>query len=320
MFSTDAGAASLDRRPGLGSAGRRMVESAAGHRSVIGPYRTALITGASSGLGAAFAAELARRGTDLVLVARSDQALRELQQRLRKAHGVRVTTIARDLTVPGAVDHVIARLRAGGTRVDLLVNNAGFATQGRLETIPAGRDHDQVLLNVLAVVDLTHALLPDLLAARTAGISNAAGIINVASLGGFQPAPYLAVYAASKAFVLSFSQALSAELRGRGVHVLALCPGPVDTPFFDVLGSDTAGVGQRLAPSRVITAALDALERRQSVVVPGWRNNATAVISRLAPRSLVLNLAERTTRRVLADVARGIGGGGVTTAVPGRMA
>lgn len=259
----------------------------------MGPGRTALVTGASSGLGAAFAAELARRGSDLVLVARSEQTLHSIRQQLQEAHGIRVTVIARDLTTPGAVQHILERLDADGTHIDLLVNNAGFATQGRFETIPGDRDHDQVLLNVVAVVDLTHALLPRMLTAGTGGI------INVASLGGFQPAPYLAVYAASKAFVLSFSQALSAELGGRGLHVLALCPGPVKTKFFDVLGSDAAAVGQQREPSQVVTAALQALQSRRPIEVPGWRNKATASISRLLPRCTVLAVTERKTRAVL---------------------
>jgi len=255
--------------------------------------RTALVTGASSGLGAAFAEELARRHANLVLLARSEQILNENASRLHAEHGIRVDVIVADLAVEGAATAVRHRINELGVHVALLVNNAGFATQGRFETIPAERDHQQVMLNVSAVVDLTHALLPDMLAAGTGAI------INVASLGGFQPAPYLAVYAASKAFILSFSQALSAELRPRGIAVLALCPGPVDTAFFDVLGSRAAAIGQHLDAATVITTALDALGAGKTVVVPGWRNRLTARAATLLPRRVVLAAAERSTRRVL---------------------
>jgi short-subunit dehydrogenase len=256
--------------------------------------RTALITGASSGLGAAFAEELARRQANLVLVARSEQVLTATAGRLRDDYGIRADVIAGDLAVEGAATAVAQRIGELGRRVDLLINNAGFATQGRFETIPADRDHQQVMLNVTAAVDLTHALLPAMLAEGTGGI------INVASLGGFQPAPYLAVYAATKAFMISFSQALSAELHGRGIAVLTLCPGPVDTRFFEVLGSRAAAIGQQLDPATIITAALDALITGDTILVPGWRNRLTARAATLLPRRLVLATAERATRRVVA--------------------
>ncbi len=259
--------------------------------------QTALVTGASSGIGAAFAHALAQRQVDLVLVARSDQRLRETAARLHEAHGVRVEAIAEDLSREHAAQAVARRLQELqelGREVDILVNNAGFATQGRFDAIPAERDHEQIMVNVATVVDLTHALLPGMVARGTGTI------VNVSSLGGFQPAPYLAVYGATKAFVLSFSQALAAELRGRGVHVLALCPGPVRTPFFDVLGSRQAAIGQELTADAVVAAALRALEDHRSLVVPGWRNRLTAAGTRLLPRSLVLTLAERATRDIAA--------------------
>jgi len=256
--------------------------------------QTALVTGASSGIGAAFVDALAQRQADLVLVARSDQRLRETAARLHTAHGIRVEVIAEDLSREHAAQAVAHRLQELEVEIDILVNNAGFATQGRFDTIPAARDHEQIMVNVATVVDLTHALLPGMVARGTGTI------INLASLGGFQPAPYLAVYGATKAFVLSFSQALSAELRGRGVHVLALCPGPVQTAFFDVLGSRQAAIGQELTVDAVVAAALRALEDGRSLVVLGWRNRLTAAATRLLPRSLVLTLAERATRDIAA--------------------
>lgn len=255
--------------------------------------QSALVTGASSGIGAAFADALARRNANLVLVARSTQVLEQTARRLRAEHGVRVDVLTCDLVADRAVASLCAQLDALGISVDVLINNAGFATQGRFETIPAERDRDQVLLNVLAVVELCHALAPAM-AARGTG-----AIVNLASTGGFQPAPYLAVYGASKAFVLSFSQALSGELRGRGIRVLALCPGPVDTAFFDVLGSRDAAIGQHLSADVVVDKALTALARGRAVVVPGWRNALTARLVRLLPQSVALALAERAARSVV---------------------
>jgi short-subunit dehydrogenase len=256
------------------------------------PWRTALVTGASSGIGAEFARTLAARHVDLVLVARSSRALNDLAQQLRSQHDVRVEVLTTDLSREGAGQQIANHVRQLRMTIDLLVNNAGFATQGRFETIDPDLDHRQAMLNVVAVVDLTHALLPDM-------ISRGAGtVINVASVGGFQPAPYLAVYGASKAFVLSFSQALSAELRRRGVRVLALCPGPVETAFFTVLGSHRAAIGQTLPVAAVVQAALDSATTRHTVVIPGRRNQLQTVFTRVLPRRVVLTLAERATRGV----------------------
>jgi len=256
------------------------------------PWRTALVTGASSGIGAEFARTLAARHVDLVLVARSSRALNDLAQQLRSQHDVRVEVLTTDLSREGAGQQIANHVRELRMTIDLLVNNAGFATQGRFETIDPDLDHRQAMLNVVAVVDLTHALLPGM-------ISRGAGtVINVASVGGFQPAPYLAVYGASKAFVLSFSQALSAELRRRGVRVLALCPGPVDTAFFTVLGSHRAAIGQTLPVAAVVQAALDSATTKHTVVIPGRRNQLQTVFARVLPRRVVLTLAERATRGV----------------------
>lgn len=252
----------------------------------------ALVTGASAGIGAQFARALAADGVDLVLVARSEQALHTLAAELRARHSVRVDVLVADLTVEHAATTLREQLDALGLQVDLLVNNAGFATAGRFEQIDPATDHAQVMLNVVAVVDLTHQFLPAM-AERGHG-----AVINVASIGGFQPAPYLAVYAATKAFVLSFSQALWGEYRSRGIQVLALCPGPVDTGFFDVLGTDEAMIGQRVPVEQVVTQALHALQAGRSHTVPGWRNQLLSQIPRLLPHHLLVRLTERATRLV----------------------
>ena len=252
------------------------------------PGGCALVTGASSGIGAAFVDALAQQGYDVVLVARSSEVLEAQAQQVARVHHVRARAYAVDLASEGGVRTLVDRLSADDVSVDLLVNNAGFATQGRFDTIEPDQDHRQAYLNVLAVVDLSHALIPPMVA-RGHG-----AVINVGSLGGFQPAPFLAVYGASKAFVLSFSQALAGELASSGVRVLALCPGPVMTPFFDKLGSTDAAVGQRLTPTAVVEQALRGLDRDARVVVPGWRNRATSNAARLLPRRLMVTLAQRS--------------------------
>jgi uncharacterized protein len=180
--------------------------------------KTALITGASSGIGRAFAHALARRGMSVVLVARSEERLRALATELSQRYSVRAEVIPADLSQEDAIRQIQLEVQQRGLVIDLLVNNAGFATNGYFETLSPERDHDQVMVDVTSGVDLTHAFVPALLE-RSSG----AAIINVASTAGFQPLPYMAVYGASKAFVLSFSQALAEEYRMHGLRVLARC-------------------------------------------------------------------------------------------------
>ncbi|MFI6102677.1 SDR family NAD(P)-dependent oxidoreductase [Streptomyces sp. NPDC051310] len=255
---------------------------------------TALITGASSGLGAEFAAQLAARGSDLVLVARSADRLHGIAGDLRARHGIRADVIVQDLAEPDAASRIHARLQDLGRSVDLLVNNAGFGTCGRFEETEGARDHDQLMVNVVALVDLTHALVPGML--RRGG----GAVINVASTAGFQPSPYFAVYSAAKTFVLNFSLALRQEYRGRGVRVLALCPGPVDTAFFDVIGTRKAAVnGTMTTAAPVVGAALRALDRDRAYVTPGLSNALAAHLTPRRPRTFVTAVAERITRKVL---------------------
>jgi len=242
--------------------------------------RTALVTGASSGIGEAFARTLAARGAHLVLVARSAGKLEALARELSASHGIRAESIAADLSRPGAGAEVSREAERRGLAVDVLVNNAGFGTYGRFEELPAEREHDEVQLNVAAVVDLTRALLPGMLA-RGRG-----AVVNVASTAAFQPVPYMAVYGATKAFVLSFSEALWAETRGRGVSVLALCPGQTETRFFEAVGTDEARFGRPETSEVVVDRALRALARGKSYVVSGSRNWLVAQSARFTPRSV----------------------------------
>jgi uncharacterized protein len=248
-----------------------------------------LVTGASSGIGAVFARELARRGSDLVLVARSEGKLDELAAELRSSAGVSVEVMPRDLSAPGAGRQLASELTTSGGQIDVLINNAGFGLHAPLHESDPQRIADQVALNVAALTDLSCALLPGMLA-RDRG-----AIVNVASTAAFQPVPYMAVYGGTKAYVLSFTEALWAETRTTGVRVTALCPGATDTAFFDVAG-ESAQVGRRMSPEAVVEAAFHALERRRSTVVTGLGNRLLANSGRVAPRQLVARIAERTMR------------------------
>ena len=239
----------------------------------------AVVTGASSGLGALFAEKLAQRGLPLVLAGRDEARLTEVRQRVQRlAPGIDVELVVGDLGSQAGVEALVAVLN--GRVIDVLVNNAGFGTYGRLQEVDRDRDHELIAVNVDALVRLTHEVLPGMLA-RGHG-----RILNVASTIAFQPAPYQATYGASKAFVLSFSQALWAETRGSGVTVTALCPGPTRTGFVDALDADVSSTAiyQKLAsPEPVVAAGLRALDRGRPVVVPGLRNWVMATAAGMSP-------------------------------------
>ncbi len=252
--------------------------------------RTALVTGASMGIGAAFARELAARGANVVLVARSTGKLRELAAELARSYAVGAEVVATDLSKPGAAKSVFDAVVARGLHVDFLVNNAGFGTYGRFDELPGARQLDEIMLNCAALVGLTHAFLPGMVS-RGSG-----GVINVASTAAFQPVPYMAVYGATKAFVLSFSEALWAENRARGVRVLALCPGATETPFFEVVGAAEASLGRREKPELVVARALKALDAGRSHQISGTNNYLTAQAARFLPRATVAKATERMMR------------------------
>jgi len=252
----------------------------------------ALVTGASSGIGAAFARELASRGSDLVLVARSRDKLTAFGDELSTSYGVAVDVVVADLAKPSAADHLAAEV--GDRQIDILINNAGFGLHALLHQADAAKLTEMVQLNVATLVDLTRLYLPGMLA-RDRG-----AVINIASTAAFQPVPYMAVYGASKAFVLSFTEALWAETRRTDVRVTALCPGSTETEFFTVAG-ENAQVGARMAPERVVHAALRALDRRAGSVVTGAGNRLLINAPRLAPRQFVTRLVERTMRPAKAN-------------------
>ncbi|MFT4397091.1 SDR family NAD(P)-dependent oxidoreductase [Gordonia lacunae] len=255
---------------------------------VFTPSRS-LITGASAGIGTALARRLAERGSDLVLVARREDRLRDLASELQSAYAVTCEVVALDLSGdrPGAT----LRARVEGD-VDLVVNNAGIAAQGSFIDADAA-DLDRVIaVDMAALVDVCHAFLPDM-AARRSGT-----ILNVSSTTAFQPVPTLAVYAAAKAFVLSFSQALWCEAITHGVQVMALAPGPTKTEFFDVIGENAAVIGSLQTADQVARTALSALDRRRPplYVISGRRNTLAAAGARLAPKRLLLPILARSMR------------------------
>jgi uncharacterized protein len=250
----------------------------------------ALVTGASSGIGAAFARELASRGANLVLVARSQDKLAALADELSASFGVAADVAVADLAAPAAAESLAAELRGRGLQIDILINNAGFGLFSQLHQADGAALADMIRVNVAALVDLTRLYLPPMLD-RDRG-----AIVNVASTAAFQPVPYMAVYGASKAFVLSFTEALWAETRGTGVRVTALCPGSTDTGFFDIAG-ENAQVGRRIPPKRVVQAAFRALDRRASTMVTGGAGNRLLTNApRVASRQFVARRAARTMR------------------------
>jgi short-subunit dehydrogenase len=250
---------------------------------------TALITGASAGIGAAFAKELAARQTNLVLVARSEAKLQQLAQQLQDQYKIQIEVLVQDLTTPASGKAVLDAVTEKGLTIDLLINNAGFGEYGAFADLDGEQQVKMIQLNILALVDLTHQFLSGMRQRRSGGI------INMSSTAAFQPMPYFSVYAASKAFVLSFSEALWAENRSYGVHVLAVCPGPTDTEFFQEAEFPpplASAAAANYTPTEVVVRkALHALEKNQSSVVPGGiANQLTANLQRFLPRETLVNL------------------------------
>lgn len=252
--------------------------------------KTALITGASSGIGKAFAQELASRGMSLILVARSEDALSVLAADVSARYSIEAKVITADLSRETAVSEIAKKVSELGWTVDLLINNAGFMTHGPFESIDPAQDHAEVMVNVAAVVGLTHAFLPGMLERRTGGV------INVASVAGFQPIPYLAVYAATKAFVISFSVALWEECRDRNVCVIGLCPGTTATQLFERASAPEAALGKPRTAEHVVSTALSALDRKRSLVVDGLKNSLLSHGPRLIPRWFAARCAGQAVR------------------------
>ncbi len=244
--------------------------------------KVALVTGASAGLGVEFARQLARRGHRLVLAARRKDRLDELAREVGNARAVAI-----DLSREGAATSLMADIDANGETVDLLVNNAGFGLIGRFAELDAGRLRQMIDLNVGALTDLCRAAAPAMIERRSGAI------LNVASTAAFQPGPKMAVYFATKAFVLSLSEALHEELKPHGIEVSCLCPGPTRTEFGDVAGFGGNGLFDKVAMSAadVVETGLRGLDANRAVVVAGLINKVGAASTRFAPRSVVRKIA-----------------------------
>jgi short-subunit dehydrogenase len=253
-----------------------------------GEGQTALITGASAGIGVDLAECFARDGYDLILTARSEGALADVAGRLTGAHGVKAHVIAQDLGAHGGGSAVAAKIADSGLSVDVVVNNAGYGHAGALTSSDLATQLGMIDLNVRALVELTYLYWDRMLA------SGRGGVLNVASTAAFQPGPLMANYYASKAYVLSFSEAMWEEARGTGVHVSCLCPGPTVSQFRERAGTGktrlakTAGAAMASAP--VARAGYEAWKRNQRVIVTGARNAFQAGMVKYIPRERLLRI------------------------------
>ncbi|WP_396641513.1 SDR family NAD(P)-dependent oxidoreductase [Microbacterium sp.] len=250
---------------------------------------TVLITGASSGIGAAFADALAARGANLVLVARREDRLNDLGAELRARHGITATPIAMDLARDEAATELRDELERRGILIDSLINNAGFGMRGDFIEADHARIAAMIQLNVSSLVALTHAFLPRLVAVGR-GV-----LVNISSVVAYQPTPHMAAYGASKAFVLSFTEAIAYETRASGLRVLAVSPGATATEFFEVANAEDMARGRVQSPAQVVATALRALDRRHTPpsVVSGGTNAVAATLAGLLPRGLVLGASGR---------------------------
>ncbi len=256
-----------------------------------GIRQTALITGASGGIGLELARIFAANGYDLVLVARSGGKLEELAGELRTRHGIEVRVIASDLARPESPEELARELETAGVTVDVLVNNAGFATFGPFIAADLHAELEELQLNVVTLTHLTKKLLPGMVARRRGGV------LNVASTAAFQPGPFMAIYYATKAYVLSFSEAVAAELEGTGVTISVLCPGPTATGFTARAGLE--GTSIVAGPLKVMTAAevarvgYEGFREGKTIVIPGALNKIVAQGVRFMPRSWTTQVVKR---------------------------
>jgi short-subunit dehydrogenase len=252
---------------------------------------TTLITGASSGIGEAFARKLAARGRNVLLVARSEDKLITLCNELGRSNSIRAQYMATDLRLPDSPAKLFEETQRRGLVIDMLINNAGFGSFGDFAKLELAREMSMIDLNIKSLVELTHRFLVGM-RERKQGT-----IINVASTAGFQGVPFMATYAATKAFVLSFSEALWEENRPNGIHVMALCPGVTETNFFEAARGEKPPARIAESPEDVVETALRGLEGRKSHIVSGWTNLLMIEAERFVPRSLVLRAAGKMMRK-----------------------
>lgn len=256
--------------------------------------KTALITGASVGIGYELAKQFARGGYDLLLVARNEEKLAAVSREVRGL-GAAADYVVADLSRHDAPLALYAQVTNRGVPIDVLVNNAGFGALGPFHEIDLRRQLDMIQVNVAALVELTHRFLPEMIA-RKAG-----GVLNVASTAGFQPGPHMAIYYATKAFVLSFSEAIGEELAGSGVKVTALCPGPTESEFRSRAKVEKSPVSRsKVIPTAtaesVARAGYEGFLRGKRIVVPGLVNKLAVQSNRIGPRRLVARVAGKINK------------------------
>jgi len=249
-----------------------------------------LITGASSGIGEVFARRLAARGRNVLLVARSEDKLITLCNELGRSNSIRAQYVALDLSLPESPARLFEEAEKRGLTIDLLINNAGFGSFGDFSKADLARELNMIDLNVKSLVELTYRFLQPMRARKQGAI------INVASTAAFQGVPFMTTYAATKAFVLSFSEALWEENRAFGIKVMALCPGVTETNFFEAARGEKPPARASQTPEEVVDTALRGLARGRSHIISGWINRVMTESERLAPRSLVTRMAGRMMR------------------------
>jgi uncharacterized protein len=256
---------------------------------------TTLITGASSGIGEAFARALAARGHNLLLVARSEDKLTTLCSELGRIRSIHCQYVALDLSMPESAARLFEETSKREMEIDFLINNAGFGSMGDFGTLDLAHELNMIDLNIRALVELTHRFLQPM---RERGRGT---ILNVASTAGYQAVPYMATYAATKAFVLDFSEALWEENREYGIDVLALCPGVTETGFFAAARIQKPPARTVQTPEEVVETALRGLRRRKSSIISGWPNKLMIVTERLMPRSLIVRTIGSVMRNARGD-------------------
>jgi len=245
--------------------------------------KTALITGASWGLGYELSKQFAKNGHNLILVARNAERLAEVAAELSTAYGVQVKTVAKNLAQGGAATELHQQLKADGVVVDFLVNNAGFGTYGRFADLPLAKELEEIQLNAATPVEMTRVFLPDMIA-RGDG-----HIINMASMAGFVPGPYMTIYFATKAFLVSFTESMSAELKGSGVKISAICPNVVATRFQETALNKASYIGGRFQPlmssaEATMAMAYAEIKTGKVIIIPGLSNKIAVAFLRLIPR------------------------------------
>lgn len=251
---------------------------------------TTLITGASSGIGEAFARKLAARGHNLLLVSRSEEKLVTLCNEVGRSQKIRAQYVAIDLSERDAPRRLFEEARKREHEIDLLINNAGFGSMGDFAKLDLDRELNMVDLNIRSLVELTHRFLQPMREKKSGAI------MNVASTAGFQPVPFMANYAATKAFVLCFSEALWEENRTYGIKVMALCPGVTETNFFEAGRMQRPPARPSQTPEEVVDVGLRALARGKSSVISGWTNRLLVETERVVPRKFVLRIAGAVMR------------------------